>query len=1217
MSNNIGLNGGQPQKQTRFAPIYTGRWSSGIWTNRSPLRDANTSRLVEKFYGPAGDALIAGSNVEITNKLTLARRPGNSVFSNNSYSSVDRFEEFRMFGPNTEQINVMIDQANALYSLFNNVKSLVWTKSTGAGQSYMQSVGNSLYFGNGVDNKKWLQSLFAWSANAVWNTASTPFLSTFLTDPNGNLQQLLATKLTSITNVAYVAANNTLTLTVGSTAGMIAGDLQTPWGLVTATWLNGAVIQVISASGTTVVASLVNASHADYTSAADTGSLAKASGGSPVSSSGAPTWSTVVPSAANNFQGGITVDGTVLWVNRGLPTKNWGIVAPTTAPTPAVGTSRIAWAKNTFYSLAGIIIDSNGNVQSVTTPGLSGTVAPTWATSVGNTTTDGTVVWTMLQTAASLSWAAHTHYAPGAFLKAAASGINCLFQLQALTTPYLNGTITAFGYNGTTNGGFNKTFPAPAADFTFTAQSLNWAGAVGQNTQINNMNGAGEVTSQTDTGHYENWQAAIIGTIHIRVAGQYSFTLTHDDGAFMAFGGTAQKVSGALFDPLGHTQTAKLGLTGLIGQNAQVGSTPSVLPTGTPPWTVTGVWNFPTAGDYQFEIDWCNFEHASQMLLTCNGQQIVNLTSQADESGATQPVWPSWSTAFAPNYPTIKESAGQYAWQNLGPSADYAWQAQVNFTSANKTIIDSVGNTEAPYRAGVTGTTAPTFSTGLNQLTNDNPNLIWINTGVAASVAPPGTVSTFNGGWVYAISLGSSLDDTVSNCGQLSTATGNFIGAAGISLPAGSGLPPASQIDPQADYVVIFRSTDGLVTPFLVPGNGNATFTVPLSQYLQNGYVDTATDQQLNNLIEGPIGGECTPPPPGAMNLTYHLNRIFFSVGNTVYWTSGPDVPIGNGTDGVSPLNFDTLPSLVKRIVPLATGALVFTVSDTWLITGQGTSSSPIQKALIYLQGTGILSYNALDVNGSIVGLFTTDSQFLILDPGAGSIVASMPIADVLGTNNGQPGTSWNPANVYVAWHVVGQDQAWYITDGATGWFRLMTTPAPETGYTWSPFATITGGCKAVQSIEVSPGVHKLLLGPTGTGSILNRDLSAATDNNSTYDAWAVIGSAVFVQPGQIATVAFITTESVRVGTPLVIGVILDEALPYYTGSFETLKRWEPDPPNLPESRSLFAQRFYFSELEDQAAVCRHAQIKVSWNAENARNELLSMTVFGAYMQEA
>src|ERR1035437_4732981 len=137
MPNPLAIAGGQPQKQVRFAPIYTGRWSSGIWTNRSPLRDANTTRISEKYYGAAGDALIAGSNAEITNRLTLARRPGNSPYDTNSWIAPDRFYSFRMFGSNTEQIDVMVDQATALYSLYQGVKSLVWSKSAGAGQSYM------------------------------------------------------------------------------------------------------------------------------------------------------------------------------------------------------------------------------------------------------------------------------------------------------------------------------------------------------------------------------------------------------------------------------------------------------------------------------------------------------------------------------------------------------------------------------------------------------------------------------------------------------------------------------------------------------------------------------------------------------------------------------------------------------------------------------------------------------------------------------------------------------------------------------------------------------------------------------------------------------------------------------------------------------------------------------------------------------------------------
>ena len=175
MANNLAIAGAQDSKPSKFASLYTGRWSSGIWTNRSPLRDATTSRIAEKYYGQAGDALIAGSNVEITNKLTLARRPGTSIYDENSYTNVDRFYEFRLFDQNTEEIILMIDQANALYSLSGGTKTLVWTKSAGAGQTYMQSVGNTLYFSNGVDNKKWLQTLQVWQASHNYGLGTTPF----------------------------------------------------------------------------------------------------------------------------------------------------------------------------------------------------------------------------------------------------------------------------------------------------------------------------------------------------------------------------------------------------------------------------------------------------------------------------------------------------------------------------------------------------------------------------------------------------------------------------------------------------------------------------------------------------------------------------------------------------------------------------------------------------------------------------------------------------------------------------------------------------------------------------------------------------------------------------------------------------------------------------------------------------------------------------------
>jgi hypothetical protein len=98
----------------------------------------------------------------------------------------------------------------------------------------------------------------------------------------------------------------------------------------------------------------------------------------------------------------------------------------------------------------------------------------------------------------------------------------------------------------------------------------------------------------------------------------------------------------------------------------------------------------------------------------------------------------------------------------------------------------------------------------------------------------------------------------------------------------------------------------------------------------------------------------------------------------------------------------------------------------------------------------------------------------------------------------------------------------------------------------------------------------------------------------------------------------FITTDQTNVGSPCILGVIFDEALPYYEGSFDIIKHWVSDPPNLPESSSILGQRFYMSEAGDgdTAAMCRHMQILIQWPAEAALNELQSFTIFGSFGQE-
>ena len=70
-----------------------------------------------------------------------------------------------------------------------------------------------------------------------------------------------------------------------------------------------------------------------------------------------------------------------------------------------------SWAASTAYGVGKFVVDTNQNVQMVTTAGTSGAAAPTWGTTAGATTPDGTVVWTFQSSLASFL-AVATNWSP-------------------------------------------------------------------------------------------------------------------------------------------------------------------------------------------------------------------------------------------------------------------------------------------------------------------------------------------------------------------------------------------------------------------------------------------------------------------------------------------------------------------------------------------------------------------------------------------------------------------------------------------------------------------------------------------------------------------------------------------------------------------------------------------------------------------------------------
>jgi len=365
----------------------------------------------------------------------------------------------------------------------------------------------------------------------------------------------------------------------------------------------------------------------------------------------------------------------------------------------------------------------------------------------------------------------------------------------------------------------------------------------------------------------------------------------------------------------------------------------------------------------------------------------------------------------------------------------------------------------------------------------------------------------------------------------------------------GTGSP-----DPQCDTISIFRTFDGGATFFWLTDIKNPHPVSGVAQPWQYADfipdVSTNLSSGLNTLVLAPINHAADPPLAGTVNLVQYFGRIFYSVGATVFCSQGPNVggpnqPPGNGYTAFNSGQFWTFTSPVTRLVPTTVGLLVYTTSDTGIISGGPLITTFFNN--IYVPGLGLQSYNALSVNGGLIDLFTSDNQVVRFDPNMGVSKIGKPIGDQF-FKYGTQTTTFSPSSAYVTFHTQGlNDEALFVADGSTGWFRGVPNLSPDaaiSGPVWSPKAAVVGGCKAIQSLEVAPGQHALLVGATTSNHpVLVRDSTYTTfsDNGSAYAANFIFGSMVLANPGQLAELGFITCEFIRTGTSPILSVMLDE----------------------------------------------------------------------------
>ena len=659
------------------------------------------------------------------------------------------------------------------------------------------------------------------------------------------------------------------------------------------------------------------------------------------------------------------------------------------------------------------------------------------------------------------------------------------------------------------------------------------------------------------------------------------------------------------------TTSGETGSSAPSSWNTGVNSTTS---DGTGVWTCLGTASRQTSHGYTvgaiIEVTWETAIPAGGVSLPTQYSCFFICTSAGNSSSTASGLLP-WGAGFGSQ--TVD---GTVTWKNIGyavtrsaassSSPLFEVVSSVNTLQAgnigNSTgvsnlgqVIDTNGAVETCTLAGLSSSAAITWSTTTGASTTDN-GIIWLNAGNSPAV---GGTASGAGAWVYTYAY-------------MDIITGSVGPAASLSIPIVLG--PDSYIELQGiattlssvGLINIYRSTQGEATPFLIGQIQNS------GQSQIFTYNDFSPDQgqpgsTMNNAIEADLTGVNSAPPTGFVPVALHLSAIWGFVDNILYRSYGGDVvDMMGGWEAFPPVNYIAFQSAGQVGWSTNYGLYVILTDSIQLIAGTSAPFSPSQIAAI-----GILSPNCFSLNGQCPFLYTADRQVVSIDPSAGVAVDGFAIANLLAVS------PFSPTTAYLTWYVNGTDQRLFCSDGSTGYYNMLSSIPPEpSSAVWSPKRVIAGGCSAVKAIETSPGTYQLLVGPASSGNILYRDITSAEDNGSTYPAWAIVGSNVLCHAGQIAEIGFIHVEAVRVGAVPQVAILLNEVAGWPGAPpFQTLPKYEHDPPRLAESGSIYSNRHYVNQTR-KPAWCRHLMLRFTFAQENQLNELLSFTIFGCLRVE-
>jgi hypothetical protein len=1209
------LIGAQPKgKPTPFVPLFIEDLWTGLYTNRTALHDP--SNIYERrYFGGRPGTLIGGLNVEVSVRNTIIRRYGLSAFSNATYSTLPT--RGYSFEDTNGVIRVLIDTGSTPSFVLSQVgnasagsATYTGTITGGASNAFAGLVFQVTGFSNNYNNGTFTctastaLTLVLSNGQALAETHAGAAISAgavYYDEQNGSKILLKAKQpgagqshFQAVAGICYVGDGvDTWMYTPDNSNGTIWAwgiDAPTaqpsvtivPSGSASPAWQASTIFStmglLVDANGNMQQLVSVNSSGTNTTQFG-------------TSANGEPNW--------NQTPGGTTSDNTITWTNFG-PIVLW--TAHTTYNNASIGGTAVNPCIIYDPNTKACFINANpGNAS-----GVSGSIYPQFKNAPGFSIHDGGVKWFALPNLPA-SWKKSTVYPK-------LGSVSNNDQGSGIVEPFnlANGLPTSQTVYWQTSGGGTSAASATAPP---------WATSAGLQTTDGDLIYLclGSATWAATT-NYSGWSQQ--GTVFSALSDGTNFQVCVTTGT------SATVAPGTSF-------TLTAAANAVSGDTTYTGTFSPTIPTGRAV-VITGFTNSANNGTFQ--------------VISCSATQlVVNNPNGASESHAGSAQYNPWATSYG-----AQTKDGSAVWVCVGaasPSwaASTKWNLPINGFAppsssqpyGGSSVVDSNTDVEFVISSGKSSSSAPSWQ-AIGSKTTDN-GITWYNLEAFSANS-----ISWTEGHVYAYSLKArALDDFYSIIDPTTNALPIPPGLANaLPAPTGSltgGISTASPVytitgadtgavntisglgstNPAVDTIVIWRDADGggsdnmfelTEIPAPPPINGLAqpwTF----QDYLPD--TPTSVFPGLDELNPAPIDDANDPPPSTALPMDYNFERIWCADGQQVIFSGGPDTQVGNPQECFAPADEFPFLSNVVRAAKSTQGLITYTTNSIEIILGGPATASFYSVTLA--PGIGLGNFNAMDFYAGEQFFMDTTGQLRVLSPSLSLTSAGFPITDQL--------VKFNPKTAYITFHEQPNDSAIYIATGSTtyngntGWFRVnprqipgsINGPEPVV----SPFAAITNGCQMVQSVEVSPGVKKLLVGSAVVNSsILMRDTTVFTDNGTQYDANFQLGSLWLAHRGECAILSFVECDFSSSTNPTV-SYLLNEVSGTFT-NFVTADALY-DPPfiygNAGAAPSSYVPlRFYFSDTGLLAKTV-HMQVGVDFGTTSNSDEIFDLTIYGGILK--